>query len=89
MEWVITENDLSLRLDKLLSEKSDLSRNQCQTSIDQGFVSVNGQNVKKRVRLKVGDRLLFTPPEKPERKLTPFAMPLDVVFEDDDIIVIN
>jgi len=89
MEWVIAENDLSTRLDKLLSKKSGLSRSQCQASIDQGLVSVNGCHVKKRVCLKVGDRVLFTPPQKPERKLTPFAMPLEIVFEDDDIIVIN
>jgi 23S rRNA pseudouridine1911/1915/1917 synthase len=85
MEWIIDE--IGQRIDIALSHKSGLSRNQCQKLIEKGAAQVNGSSVKKRLTLTLGDTLSLIMPEPP--KLTPTPLPLDIVFEDDHIIVIN
>lgn len=88
----IDEEDLALkRLDKILSHREEeLSRSRLQTMIAQGCVKVNGL-VEKDISAKVllGDRIEYDEPEPVESIPQPENIPLDVVYEDDHMLVIN
>ena len=77
------------RIDSYLSRAAGLSRSRAAALIEEGSVSLNGFPTKKNALLESGDRiLLFLPPER-ELEAKPENIPLDIVFEDDDLIVIN
>ncbi|MGH6609888.1 MAG: RluA family pseudouridine synthase [Burkholderiaceae bacterium] len=79
------------RLDKALAQMiPDVSRSRLQQWIAAGAVRVNGAEVRARHELAFGDVLSIEPQPAPDAKAsTPEAMPLDVVFEDDAILVID
>lgn len=88
---LITNSDyIGLRLDKVLaSEFKDRSREFIMRLIDDKQVFVNGKNVKNSYRVKENDEITINVPEAKNLDATPQDIPLDVVYEDDDIIVIN
>lgn len=78
------------RLDRALAEAlPDLSRTQVQKLIKEGDVQLNGQPVKGSTRLEQTTTLAVTLPEIVEVELKPEAIPLDIRYEDDDILVVN
>jgi len=79
------------RLDRWLSsQRRDVSRSRWQKLIEDGNVLVNDQIVKdKNLKLKKGDRLHFTIPEAKPLELTPEAIPIDILYEDEHMIIIN
>lgn len=89
-EISVSDLDQGKRIDAFLSSVIDnASRTQIQKAIDGEQVMVNGQVVKRNYRLKSGDRVAFhvAPPENISAQ--PEEIPLDIVYEDSDIIVIN
>ncbi len=78
------------RIDKQLGHHfKQFSRSQLQRWIENGHVTVNGQVVKPKYRLAAGDQITIKP-EKPKKiNLEPENIPLDIVYEDDDVIVVN
>ncbi len=85
----IEESNLGMRLDQVLLEKTGLSRTKVQEMIDMGNVKVNDKNKKSSYRLRSGDIISYIPYEEKEMKALPEKMDLDIVYEDDDIIVVN
>ncbi|MCA9374469.1 RluA family pseudouridine synthase [Candidatus Peregrinibacteria bacterium] len=84
------ESDLSLRLDKVLTQRyPEKSRQYFQKLFEDGAVFVNGAPVKASAKLKAGDMVEVRFPEMKELDLEPVDMNLDIVFEDEDIIVVN
>jgi len=78
------------RLDKYLHGRfSNLSRSFIQNAIRQGAVKVNGKTAKQSQKLSPGDIVDFTAPEPPSKEIPPENIPLDVIYEDDDLIIIN
>ena len=78
------------RIDALLARNvADLSRSAAQRLLEQGEVRVNGAVVKKNYKASPGDEVSLKVPEPEDVEIIPQNIPLDVVFEDDDIIVIN
>ena len=77
------------RVDALLSRLSGLSRNAVQRLIEQGYVQVNGQPVQKNTRCREGDLIEAAYPETEEVPLKPQDIPLEILFEDKDVIVVN
>jgi 23S rRNA pseudouridine1911/1915/1917 synthase len=79
-----------MRLDRYLAEKCpELSRTQAQKLVADGLVTVNGQVAKAGLKLDAGDRLRVMLPPPPDASLSPEAMPLNIVFEDSDLLVID
>lgn len=78
------------RIDKQLGHHlKQFSRSQLQRWIENGHVTVNGQVVKPKYKLAAGDQITIKP-EKPKKiNLEPENIPLDIVYEDDDVIVVN
>lgn len=79
-----------MRVDKYVAETvSDLSRAAAQRLIDEGRIRVNGATVKASYRLEPGDTVTVEIPPPVEVSIAPEAIPLDVVYEDADILVVN
>lgn len=89
MIYTVTESEKGKRLDAFLSEVADISRSAAAKLIDEGLVTVNGKTQPKKYAVKLGDDIDFTPPEIKEAEALPENIPLDVVYEDEYIIVIN
>ena len=78
------------RIDALLAESEHIrSRNAAARLIGDGLVTLKGVPVRKNYRTRPGDRFVVTLPPPEESDLIPQAMPLDVVYEDEDVIVVN
>ena len=79
-----------IRLDKYLAkEYPDVSRSQVQKLIEQGYILVNGYRVKASHRLSRLDKINVNLPHPEPALLYPESIPLDIVYEDNDIIVVN
>jgi len=89
MDFVVSKESTGQRLDLFLSQKTDFSRSYLQKLIKEGLVTVKGEPAKPGYRLKTGDKILVTiPPPKPLEVL-PEDIPLDIAYEDKDLIVVN
>jgi 23S rRNA pseudouridine1911/1915/1917 synthase len=78
------------RLDKYVCQKlPELSRTRVQKLIADGHITVNGQAAKPGLRLNIGDKLKVTIPPTPPSRLVPEAMPLNILYEDDDLLVVD
>ncbi len=78
------------RLDKLIAlEENSLSRSAVQKLIDEGKVTVNGKAVTKSLKLKSGDTVYLEIPDPVELKAEPQDIPVEIVYEDDDLLVVN
>lgn len=84
-------NPLPERLDTYLSETLEgTSRNKAKHWCKEGFVKVNGLPQKGSFKLRGGEQIEVTTPEPPSRdKIIPENLPLDIVYEDEDLVVIN
>jgi 23S rRNA pseudouridine1911/1915/1917 synthase len=77
-------------LDKYVAEKTpDLSRVQVREFIDGGLIKVNGKTVKPSYLIKIGDRIDANIPPPPSNKHAAEDIPLTVIYEDEDLAVIN
>lgn len=89
MEKIIAEME-NVRLDAYIAQKCEnLSRTMIQKLIEDGKILVNGQEKKISYKTKQGDVIEIHIPEAKEINLKAQDIPLDVVYEDDDIIVVN
>ena len=78
------------RIDKYLHGRfSNFSRRLLQKQIAAGAVKVNGKAVNKSFKLSPGDKIELTLPPLPSKEILPEDIPLNIIYEDDDIIVLN
>lgn len=86
----LTVEESGARIDAALAQLvPSLSRSAAQRLLSQGAVLLNGQVAEKSARVSAGDTLELTLPEVKPATAQPEDIPLDVVYEDDDVIVIN
>ena len=81
--------DKGIRLDQFAATCAELTRSAAARLIEEGAVTVNGKAVAKNYKLNKGDVVEITLPEPEASEALPENIPLDIVFEDDDIIVVN
>ncbi len=87
--YLVTEECSGSRADAYLSQHSELSRSAIVRLMEDGYVTRNGQPIGKKDKVYTGDRLLVFPPAPKIGEVLPEAIPLDIVYEDADIIIIN
>lgn len=85
----VTEEEKGLRLDKFLSDKTEHSRSTIQALIEAGNVTVNGNPAKNKYKVKENDEITLVPFEEVEINIEAEDIPLDIVYEDKDVIVVN
>ncbi len=90
MKIIISENDAGKRLDAFLAEKiGDMTRSRIQKLIEKECITVNNLSVKSNCRLKENDVVDVVVPEAEECRIEAEDIPLDVVYEDEDMLVVN
>lgn len=90
MNYIVEKEDTSKRLDVYLSEKNaDITRSYIKNLIDEGKVLVNSKKVKSGYKIKFNDSIDVEIVEKQAENIVPEYIPLNIVYEDDDIIIIN
>jgi 23S rRNA pseudouridine1911/1915/1917 synthase len=78
------------RLDKFVVEKCpELSRTHAQKLIGEGYITVNGHVAKASLKLSIGDKINIIIPSTPPSQLSPEAIPLNIIYEDDDLLVVD
>ncbi len=86
----ITDEHKGARLDVFLSENEEgITRSHAQKLLADGLVFVNGSPASKNYKLRTGDRIELTLPEPEPCEALPENIPIDIVYEDEDIIVVN
>lgn len=89
-EFLINNENISIRIDKFLSENiPDITRSAIQGYINNGYVTVNNIIVNKNYKTRLNDLIVISMPEPIEPKAVPENIPLDIIYEDDDVIVVN
>ena len=87
--FIVDESSKDTRIDIFLSERLDATRSAVQKMIDNGQVTVNGIKKEKNYKLRLNDLISAEISEPKETDIIPQDLNLDVLYEDDDIIVIN
>lgn len=83
------EAEDSKRLDAYLSEQLQITRSHAEKLISDGFVTVNDREVAKSLKLKKGDKVCATVPEPEPLDVAAENIPLEVVYEDEHLLVVN
>ncbi|MDD6121674.1 MAG: RluA family pseudouridine synthase [Solobacterium sp.] len=89
LEIKVNEEDKGLRIDSFLANSSDLSRSQIQKLIEEGRVLVNNETTVSRYKVNPGDFITAEYLEQTPTDIKPKNIALDIVYEDEDLIVIN
>ena len=90
LEFTATEDEAGVRIDRCLSDKyEELSRSYLQKLLKEQGVTVNGKAVKANYKIQAGDLVQTTLPDLTEPDILPENIPLDILYEDDDVLVIN
>lgn len=85
----VAAEDAGKRIDAYIADNSELTRSAAAKLVESGDILVNGKTVAKNCKLKAGDVVDVELPEPAPDKAEPENIPLDVIYEDDDIIVVN
>jgi 23S rRNA pseudouridine1911/1915/1917 synthase len=90
IELLVPANEAKLRLDQFLAKRlPEFSRSRLQQLIRDGFVRLNDSTSRPRQIVRGGDKIELTEPALEKIETLPEAIPLEILFEDDDFIVIN
>ena len=89
MIYIVADTDAGKRLDALAAEAAEITRSAAARLIEEGSIKVCGRVQAKKYSVKEGDEIEIILPECKECEALPEDIPLDVVYEDDYIIVIN
>lgn len=89
-EYKIKKDEQNIRLDKIISKlEKDISRTTIQRMIEEGNVLVNKKQVKTSYKVIEGDLITIKAEQPKETDLVPQDIPLDIVYEDNDILIVN
>lgn len=89
-KFLVDENSQGIRIDKFLSEKlNDISRSRLQKLIEEGHVKIDGTAAQKNSKISKNQTISVVIPEAKPLEVKPENIPLDIVYEDDDLIVVN
>jgi len=90
MEYTVLEEDNGIRIDKYLTSiQADLTRSYIQKLIEDGSIAMNQKIVKANTKVKTGSIITIDIPELKETEIVAEDIPLDIIYEDKDYIIIN
>ncbi len=88
VEKIYEAND-RLRVDVFAAEMGEITRSRVAKLIDDGCVTVNGKTVYKNLKLELGDKVVLNLPDVVAYDISAEEIPLDIVYEDNDLLVVN
>ncbi|MBR4846997.1 MAG: RluA family pseudouridine synthase [Phascolarctobacterium sp.] len=86
---IITENEAGQRADVALAAMLELTRSNMQKLLDEGRAVKGAKVIKSNYKLKLGDEIIVTLPEPQPLDVQPENIPLDIIYEDEDVVVVN
>ena len=86
---IITENEAGQRADVVLAAMLELTRSNMQKLLDEGRAVKGAKVIKSNYKLKLGDEIIVTLPEPQPLDVQPENIPLDIIYEDEDVVVVN
>lgn len=90
LEFNVTESEHNIRIDRYLAEVCpDFSRSYLQKLLKEGAVSVNSRNVKANYKVQTGDHIILNIPDLQVPDILPEDIPLDILYEDQWLMVVN
>jgi 23S rRNA pseudouridine1911/1915/1917 synthase len=90
IRMTVTNDQNKTRIDKYLSNELDeISRSTIQSLIDEDYILVNGESTKSSYKLKENDLIEIFETELNSKEITPMNIPLEIVYEDDDLLIVN
>ena len=88
--YVVTPENIGYRIDKWVSqENTSITRSSIQKLIDSGNILVNDKQVSKNYKLRLNDKIYIMIPDPVELDVLPQNIPVEIVYEDDDLLVVN
>ena len=88
IKLVVTDIEEKVRLDKYLSDNTEFTRNKIQKLMDSDNILVNGKKAKNSYKVSEGDEITIIDEEE-EINIKAENIPIDIVYEDDDVLVVN
>ncbi len=89
MEIIVGAGESGKRIDSYIAERSDLTRSAVVNLIEKGNITINGKTVEKNYKTKENDAINVIIPDPVKTEVEAQEIPLDVVYEDNDVIVVN
>ena len=90
IELIVSANEAKIRLDQFMAKRlPEFSRSRLQQLIRDGFVRLNDSTSRPRQIVRGGDKIELTEPPLEKIEMLPEVIPLEILFEDDDLVVIN
>ena len=90
IEYIVDETNNGIRIDKYISQiQADISRSYIQKLIDDGMVFMDGKPIKANSKVKTGASVILTLPEPKEAEIVAEDLPIDIIYEDKDIVIVN
>ncbi|MBQ8417484.1 MAG: RluA family pseudouridine synthase [Phascolarctobacterium sp.] len=86
---IITENEAGQRADVALASMLELTRSNMQKLLEEGRAVKGSKVIKSNYKLKLGDEIIVTLPEPQPLDVQPENIPLDIIYEDEDVVVVN
>lgn len=86
---IITENEAGQRADVVLAAMLELTRSNMQKLLDEGRAVKGTKVIKSNYKVKLGDEIVVTLPEPQPLDVQPENIPLDIIYEDEDVVVVN
>lgn len=86
---IITENEAGMRADVALAQLLEITRSNMQKLLEEGRAVRGHKVIKSNYRVKAGEEILVNLPEPQPLDVQPEDIPLDIIYEDDDVVVVN
>ncbi|MDO5125777.1 MAG: RluA family pseudouridine synthase [Ruminococcus sp.] len=90
IEYSVLPDDVGIRIDKIVAQlNDDLTRSSIQKLIENGDILVNAKTITKSYKIKQKDTITINIPEPVKLDVIPQDIPIEIVYEDDDLLVVN
>ena len=90
LNYQVSDGQSGIRIDRYLSEMNEeLSRSYIQKLLKEQKITVNGSAVKANYKVQEGDEISVVVPDIKEPDILPEDIPLDILYEDDDVLIVN
>lgn len=88
-EYKVKKEEENIRIDKLIGNIEDISRTSIQRMIEEDNILVNEKKVRTSYKVSEGDKITINKEEPKDIDIIPQEMPLEIIYEDDDILIVN